>query len=555
MPTVTTTYVIGNGNNGAGANQIASETTSGVTTAYGYDGNGNRTSKSTPVLTTTGNTSNSSTTISGLASTTGVAVGMAVSGTGIPVGSTVATMVSSTSITISMAATANGTGVSISFTNGVGSSYDYENRLIGLTYNVGGAAAGAYSYAYDYRTRRVSRTEPGPVTTYIVFDGGTSIEEYTSSPSSPTVEYVRGFNYGGGVGGLEYSIRSGTPSFNFFDSRGDVVAKTNSGGATTWETAYEAFGNQTASSGTTPADRQRASTKEQDPTGLLNEGFRYRDPSTGTFLTRDPLGFLAGLNNYTYVRQNPWTSFDPEGLDGTQPNPQTPPPTPTQLSVNESSKRPNPTPQKPPANSPQDAPAQGGSSPTASSSSPPVVSARNPDGKSDSSPNPYANMSPNKIFGDIFNNAPDPYLGAAGTGGAPAPATGGAPSTAGNPNAPGGSGPQIPSPPTPKGSSQSQNTNIAAGGAPNPLIINNPNPSSPIPATGARLGGAVNPGGGTKSTSGNVQGGISVSVDLGGGVIFSGSVTGGISGTIGGSNKTSIHGGVEITVPLPSPDH
>jgi RHS repeat-associated protein len=147
-----------------------------------------------------------------------------------------------------------------------------------------------------------------------VFDGGTSIEEYTSTPSSPTVEYVRGYNYGGGVGGLEYSIRSGVPSFNFFDSRGDVVTKTNSSGAVTWETAYEAFGNETVSSGTTPADRQRASTKEQDPTGFLNEGFRYRDLSTGTFLTRDPIGFKAGLNNYTYVRQNPWTHFEPEGL-------------------------------------------------------------------------------------------------------------------------------------------------------------------------------------------------------------------------------------------------
>jgi hypothetical protein len=33
------------------------------------------------------------------------------------------------------------------------------------------------------------------------------------------------------------------------------------------------------------------------------------------FLTRDPLGFKAGPNMYTYVRQNPWTNFDPEGLD------------------------------------------------------------------------------------------------------------------------------------------------------------------------------------------------------------------------------------------------
>ena len=54
--------------------------------------------------------------------------------------------------------------------------------------------------------------------------------------------------------------------------------------------------------------------KEEDPSGLLNEGFRYRDLETGAFITRDPMGFVDGPNLYAYVRQNPWTSFDPEGL-------------------------------------------------------------------------------------------------------------------------------------------------------------------------------------------------------------------------------------------------
>jgi RHS repeat-associated protein len=247
MPTVTTTYVIGNGSNGAGANQIVSETTSGVTTDYEYDGNGNRSSR----------------TVGGETDTY---------------------------------------------------TYDDENRLIELVEETG-ANPGTYTYAYDYRTRRVTRTEPGPVTTQSVFDGGLSIIEFTSSASSPTVEYIRGHDYGGGVGGLEYTMRDGVASFNFYDSRGDVTTKTDASGTVTYQTGYEAFGNQTVSNGTTPLDRQRASTKEQDPTGLLNEGFRYRDPSTGTFLTRDPLGFKAGPNMYTYVRQNPWTHFDPEGLD------------------------------------------------------------------------------------------------------------------------------------------------------------------------------------------------------------------------------------------------
>ena len=40
----------------------------------------------------------------------------------------------------------------------------------------------------------------------------------------------------------------------------------------------------------------------------------YRDLETGTFLTRDPAGMVDGPNLYAYVRQNPWTKFDPEGL-------------------------------------------------------------------------------------------------------------------------------------------------------------------------------------------------------------------------------------------------
>ena len=45
----------------------------------------------------------------------------------------------------------------------------------------------------------------------------------------------------------------------------------------------------------------------------------YHDLETGTFLTRDPAGMVDGPNLYAYVRQNPWTAFDPEGLSGRMP--------------------------------------------------------------------------------------------------------------------------------------------------------------------------------------------------------------------------------------------
>jgi RHS repeat-associated protein len=149
----------------------------------------------------------------------------------------------------------------------------------------------------------------------VVFSGGVSIMEYgTGGPSAPNVEYIRGHDYGGGVGGLEYGVRSGAPAYNHYNSRGDVASQTDGSTTVTFAAGYDGFGAIMVGEGATQ-DRQKANTKEQDPTGLLNEGFRYRDPVIGTFITRDPIGFIDGPNMYTYVRQNPWTHFDPEGLE------------------------------------------------------------------------------------------------------------------------------------------------------------------------------------------------------------------------------------------------
>jgi RHS repeat-associated protein len=119
---------------------------------------------------------------------------------------------------------------------------------------------------------------------------------------------------GGGVGGLLYSLRPSQPiGFTHYNHRGDVVAKTDGAGSLTWQAAYEAFGTRRSEFGTTP-DRQKANTKEEDPSGLVNENHRYRDLETGVFMTKDPAGFIDGPNLYAYVRQNPWSKFDPEGL-------------------------------------------------------------------------------------------------------------------------------------------------------------------------------------------------------------------------------------------------
>jgi RHS repeat-associated protein len=132
-------------------------------------------------------------------------------------------------------------------------------------------------------------------------------------PSAATVQHVRGPDLGGGTKGLLYSLRNGLPRFNRYNGRGDVVAQSDIDGTTTWAASYQADGRRTAEAGTN-VERHRACTKEEDPTGLLNEGFRYRDMETGTFISRDPLGLVDGPNVYCYVRQNPWTKWDPRRL-------------------------------------------------------------------------------------------------------------------------------------------------------------------------------------------------------------------------------------------------
>jgi uncharacterized protein RhaS with RHS repeats len=47
-------------------------------------------------------------------------------------------------------------------------------------------------------------------------------------------------------------------------------------------------------------------------------GFRYYDPASGRFLTKDPIGPVRGINAYAYVTNNPVNLIDPIGLWGMQ---------------------------------------------------------------------------------------------------------------------------------------------------------------------------------------------------------------------------------------------
>ena len=198
--------------------------------------------------------------------------------------------------------------------------YDYDNRLTQAT-----SGTAVNTFKYDYRSRRYYRSTPTE-TNLCVFDGGLCVQEYDASDnnltphvSRLTTEYLRGPDLGGGVGGMVCSIRDGEKIYSHSNHRGDVIARTDGNGSLTWYAVYEAYGTRPFewSDGTTGnPDRQMANTKDEEAElGLLNEGMRYRDLETGTFLTRDPIRYADGPNMYCYVHCNPITSFDPLGLD------------------------------------------------------------------------------------------------------------------------------------------------------------------------------------------------------------------------------------------------
>jgi YD repeat-containing protein len=123
----------------------------------------------------------------------------------------------------------------------------------------------------------------------VVFSGGTSVREIENGV--PTVDYVRGSDWGGGVGGILYTLRNGVSSFTHYNRRGDVTAKTDSAGKITYQAKYEAFGKRTSETGET-LDRQKSNTKDEDIPGYANEGFRFRDLETGVFISKDPIGYV-----------------------------------------------------------------------------------------------------------------------------------------------------------------------------------------------------------------------------------------------------------------------
>lgn len=187
-------------------------------------------------------------------------------------------------------------------------SWDQKNRASTMTSSLGAAT----TFKYDPMDYRIGRTG-GTLGARDYYLEGEHLEaEYANGTLQS--KYFRGITTDELVANFTLTNNVLKPSIYHHNQLMSVTGLSAHDGTSQQNVVYGAFGNVRSLTGS-PTNRQRYTGREIDnDTQLYNYRARYYDPSTGRFISEDPLGFNAGINFYTYVGNNPINFNDPSGL-------------------------------------------------------------------------------------------------------------------------------------------------------------------------------------------------------------------------------------------------
>jgi RHS repeat-associated protein len=176
--------------------------------------------------------------------------------------------------------------------------YDLANRLTNVILKASNVSV--FAASYDGLGRRIqvvrngTTTEryvylPGSFLVLAILDGSNAVKEfYTHGPDlSGTVGGAGGI---GGILAAKYPQQTNAPTyFLHLDAMGHVVLATDQQGKEIGQYRYSPFGRLLNHTGAFTS-RFKYSSKEHDSeSGLINFGYRWYDPTTGRWLSRDPI--------------------------------------------------------------------------------------------------------------------------------------------------------------------------------------------------------------------------------------------------------------------------
>jgi RHS repeat-associated protein len=171
----------------------------------------------------------------------------------------------------------------------------------------GGTTVGTYQY--DPMGRRKSKTASG-ITTQYLWSGSQVMAEYNGGGT-----LQRKYIYGPGIDNpIALVAGDGSKTYIHKDALGSVVALSNNAGTVTDKFKYDPFGKSADDGGSAYKFAARRIDAE---TGLYYSRNRYYNPSSGRFISPDPIGYGDGMNMYAYVGNDPMNATDPTGLDKT----------------------------------------------------------------------------------------------------------------------------------------------------------------------------------------------------------------------------------------------
>ena len=187
-------------------------------------------------------------------------------------------------------------------------TYDSQNRMISATVNTSGSTL-IETYEYDYLGNRTAKTSGGVRSEYTTDLSTGYSQVIKATTGSKTVYYTRGFE-------LISRHEGSAASYYIYDGGLSVRALTNEAGSVTDTLVFDAFGNETAKTGSTD-NSYGFQGEEKDETGLYYLRARYMDPSTGTFTSMDTYGGSLSdpmsLHKYMFANSNPVMNCDPSG--------------------------------------------------------------------------------------------------------------------------------------------------------------------------------------------------------------------------------------------------